>query len=106
MIGWEKRVLPRHYLEQGMTKTAVAERLGVSRRTVDHWIETGQLDWDVSEKTVRYGPRTSVPRNIDAYKGIIVSRLAEYPELAAKRLFDEIRAAGYEGGYTQLKEYV
>ena len=25
MIGWEKRVLLRHYLEQGMTKAAVAE---------------------------------------------------------------------------------
>jgi transposase len=106
MIGWEKRVLLRHYLEQGMTKTAVAERLGVSRRTVHHWIETGQLDRDVSERTVRYGPRPPVPRKIDAYKEIIVSRLAEYPELAAKRLFDEIRAAGYEGGYTQVKEYV
>ena len=25
MIGWERRVLLRHYLEQGMTKTAAAE---------------------------------------------------------------------------------
>ena len=33
MIGWEKRVLLRHYLEQGMTKAAVAKLLGVSRRT-------------------------------------------------------------------------
>ena len=29
MIGWEKRVLLRHYLEQGMTKAAVAKLLGV-----------------------------------------------------------------------------
>ena len=34
MIGWEKRVLLRHYLEQGMTKAAVAKLLGVSRRTM------------------------------------------------------------------------
>ena len=44
MIGWEKRVLLRHYLEQGMTKAAVAKLLGVSRRTVHYWIETEQLD--------------------------------------------------------------
>ena len=106
MIGWEKRVLLRHYLEQGMTKTAVAELVGVSRRTVHYWIETGQLDRDVSEETVKYGPRAPVPCKIDPYKGIITSRLAEYPKLSAKRLFDEIRAAGYEGGYTQVKEYV
>lgn len=106
MIGWEKRVLLRHYLEQGMTKTAVAERLGVSRRTVHHWIETGQLERDVSEGSVAYGPRPPVPKKIDPYKGIIASRLAEYPELTAKRLFDEIRAAGYPGSYTQVKVYV
>ncbi len=34
MYGWEQRVLVRHYLEQGLTKTAIAERMGVSRRTV------------------------------------------------------------------------
>ncbi len=52
MIGWEKRVLLRHYLEQGMTKTALAQRLGVSRRTVYYWIETDQLDRDEREVTV------------------------------------------------------
>ncbi|MGH3193841.1 MAG: hypothetical protein ACRDOL_42610 [Streptosporangiaceae bacterium] len=33
-------------------------------------------------------------------------RLSEYPRLSATRLFDEIRAAGYAGGYTQVKEHV
>ena len=40
MIGREKRVLLRHYLEQGMNKAVIARDLGVSRRTVYHWIET------------------------------------------------------------------
>ena len=26
MYGWEQRVLVKHYLEQGLTKTAIAER--------------------------------------------------------------------------------
>ena len=34
MIGREKRVLLRHYLEQGMNKAGIARDLGVSRRTV------------------------------------------------------------------------
>ena len=106
MIGWEKRVLLRHYLEQGMTKAAVAKQLGVSRRTVHYWIETEQLDRDVSNESVHYGPRPSVPTKLDAYKGIIVSRLAEYPDLTAMRLFEEIKASGYAGCYTQVKEYV
>ena len=34
MFGREQRVLLRHYLEQGLSKAAVAERLGIGRRTV------------------------------------------------------------------------
>ena len=106
MIGWKRRVLLKDYLEQGMTKTAVAEKFGVSRRTVYHWIKTGQLDRGLSPETLCYGPRPPVPRKIDPYAAIILDRLDTYPELSAVRLFEEIKAAGYRGGYTQVKEYV
>ncbi len=106
MIGWRKRVFLRHYLEQGMTKTAVAEMFGVSRRTVHHWIQTGQLDRDLSPETVHYGPRPPVPTKIGPYKAIILARLEAFPELSAVRLDQEIKAAGYSGAYTQVKEYV
>lgn len=56
-IGSDKRVLLRHYLEQGMSKAAVARQLGVSRRTVYYWIKTGQLNRGGKEETVQYGPR-------------------------------------------------
>jgi transposase len=105
VIGWESRVLLRHYLAEGLTKTAVAERLGISRRTVGRWIRSGELDRDLDEP-VRYGPRPAVPRKLDAYQGIIRARLEAYPKLSSVRLLEEIRAAGYDGGYTQLKEYV
>jgi len=106
MIGWKKRVLLKHYLDQGMTKTDVAELFGVHRRTIHHWIQTGQLDRDLSAGSVRYGPRPPVPSNLDPYKGIIQARLDTFPELTAVRLFEEIRAAGYPGGYTQVKKHV
>ena len=106
MIGWERRVLLRHYLEQGISKTELAERFGMTRQTIHRWIREGELDRDIDAEAVRYGPRPPVERKIDPYKGIIVSRLSEYPELTAVRLFAEIRAAGYPGGYTQVKEYV
>ena len=44
MHSRETRVLLRHYLEQGVSKTELAKRFGISRRTVYHWIETGQLE--------------------------------------------------------------
>lgn len=99
-------MLLRHYVEQGLSKAELARKLNVSRRTIYHWIETGQLDRDLDGEPVRYGPRPVVVRKIDAYQEIIKSRLEAYPKLTATRVFEEIRAAGYTGGYTQVKAYV
>ena len=106
MIGREKRMLLRHYLERGMSKAEIARQLEISRRTVYNWIEAGELDRGADSKAVRYGPRPRRPSKLDPYKGIIDARLAEYPKLSAVRLFNEVRAAGYEGGYGQVKRYV
>jgi transposase len=99
-------VLLRHYLEQGLSKAEVAARLGISRRTVYYWVNSGQLDRELDAEPVRYKPRPAVARKVDAFRGIVEARLSEYPKLSAVRLFDEIKAAGYGGGYTQLKEFV
>lgn len=106
MIGRETRMLLRHYLEQGASKSALARQLGVSRETIHRWIRDGELDRDLDATPVRYGPRRAVPTKLDAYKAIIETRLAAYPQLSAVRLLAEIRAAGFEGSYTQLKEFV
>lgn len=105
MIGWEGRVLLRHYLAEGLTKTAIAERLGINRKTVSRWIRGGELDRDLDEP-LHYKPRPPVARKLDPYKAIIHERLDTYPKLSSVRLLEEIRAAGYAGGYTQLKEHV
>jgi transposase len=99
-------VLLRHYLEQGVGKSELATRFGVSRRTVYHWIETGQLERDLDDEAVSYTPRPAVPKKLDPYKGIVQARLQMYPRLTAQRLFEEVRADGYSGGYTRIKEYV
>ena len=106
MIGREKRVLLRHYFEQGMSKAAIARQLGISRRTVYHLIATGQLDREMDSEPVVYGPRRPMPSKLDPYKPLIDARLAEYPRLTAVRLFEEARAAGYGGSYNVVKRYV
>lgn len=108
MYGWDTLVLLKHLLEQGLPKSAIAERLGVSRRVVYHWISTGQLERDLS---VPHGPpvpraRRAGPTKLAPYTPIIDARLAAYPELSAVRLFAECKAAGYTGSLTQLKAYV
>jgi transposase len=97
-------VLLQHLLDEGLSKTAIAQRLGVSRRVVHHWIATGQLTRDLDAAPPRqYPPR---PTQLEPYHAIITARLATYGELSAVRLFDEVRAAGYPGGITQVREYV
>ena len=104
MYGWDTLVLLKHYLASGLSKTAIARQLGVSRRVIYHWMHTGQLERDLSQPTVRrFAPR---PTKLDRYQPLIQERLTTYPELSAVRLFEECRAAGYTGGYTQLTAYV
>lgn len=108
VIGTEKRMLLRHYLEEGVSKRALARKFGISRDTIYRWIRDGDLDRDLDDKAlpVQYGPRPPVPTKLDAFKPIIQERLRAFPELSSVRLLEEIQAAGYAGGYTQLKEYV
>jgi transposase len=99
-------MLLRHYLEQGTSKSALARQLGVHRDTIHRWIRDGELDRDLDGEPARYGPRRPVATKLDPYKPIVEARLAAYPQLSAVRLLDEIRAAGYTGGYSQLKTFV
>ena len=105
MYGWERLVLLRHLLDEGLPKTEIAERLGVSRGLIYHWLRTGQLDQDVDALCVPRVRRAG-PTKLDPYKAIITARLETYPELSAVRLFEEVRAAGYPGGVAQLQVFV
>lgn len=107
MIKWEKRVLLVHYLEQGLPIAAIARELGVDRRTVHRWKAAGELQPEPETGLLpRKDRRAAQPCKLDPYKEIIRTRLARYPELSAVRLFDEVKAAGYTGGLTQLKVFV
>ena len=37
---------------------------------------------------------------------MIDARLEAFPKLSAQRLFDEVRSAGYPGGYGRVRDYV
>lgn len=105
MIGREIRMLLRHYLEQGLSKSALARQFGISRDTVHRWIRDGALDRDLDAQPVRARPRPAVPGKLDPYKPLIRARLEDYPELSAVRLFEEVRAAGYPGSYNRVKHF-
>ena len=98
MIGWGAARVAETLPRAGMTKTELAERFGISRQTIYRWIRSGELDRDLSAAGVHYSARAPVATKLDRYRDILVSRLGEYPDLTAVRLFEEIKAAGYAGG--------
>ncbi len=99
MIPWEKRVILKHYLEQGVSISVLAAQLGIGRRTIHRWIREGQLDRDVDAGEACYTARPPRPHKLDAYTELIRTRLDVYPKLSATRLFTDVKAGGYVGGY-------
>jgi transposase len=107
VIKWETRVRLVHYLEQGLPKAVIARQLGLDRRTIHRWVAAGQLEVDVDTGLLPPPVRkSSQPSKLEPYKATLSQRLKDFPGLPATRLFAEIQAAGYTGGYTQLKQYV
>ena len=98
MISKEDYIVLKHYLREGLPKTAIAQRLGISRKTVQRHA--------AGDRNRTYGPRLPKPSLVDPYKKYIQGRLELYPELSAVRLLAEIRALGYQGQYTMVKKYV
>lgn len=99
MLSKEGFIMLRHYLREGLPKTVIARKLGVSRMTVyRHAIS--------EEKLPVYKTRKRRVSPIDPFKDYVRSRLSSYPELSAVRLLGEISAMGYKGKYTTVKDYV
>lgn len=74
--------------------------------SVRRWIAGGELDRE-PEQPPQYVPCPPVPNKLEPYKPIIHSYTSGLdPALTGVRLLEEIRAAGYDDGYSQLREYV
>jgi transposase len=89
----------RRLRDEGLSKSQVAKRLGLNRRTVDKYWD-GETE---SPSTPEYKERTSM---LSSWMGYIKDRLKKYPELSAKRLYDEIRKKGYSGSERTVRREV
>ena len=71
MHGWDSLVLLQHLLDDGLSKSAIAQRLGVIRRVIYHWLATGQLTRDVDAPVPRqYAQR---PSRLDPFTEIVAT---------------------------------
>ncbi len=111
MHPWTTRVELEHQVvtlcRQGLTRRAIARALGVSRNTVRKILEAhGRAQREPQTALPVLPERTPRPQKIDDFRGKVAELLARYPEITAQRIFEELRAAGYGGGYTAVKKHV
>lgn len=89
----------RELRDAGLSKSAVAKRVGLHRETVaKYW------DGPVDEVDApRYKQRQSV---LEPYKEYITKQLEEYPELEAQSLFHKIEKLGYTGSARTVRRFL
>jgi transposase len=86
----------------GASFRAIARAMGIDRKTVAVVIRAYERE--------RREPHSALPRvrsrrsKLDAYADRITALLGRYPDITAVRLDEELRAAGYKGGHTIVKE--
>jgi transposase len=91
----------------GTGSRAIARALGVSRNTVKAIVE--------EHKAARQAPSSALPKAparaprakiVKPFADNIAQLLCRFPDITAQRVFEDLRALGYKGGYTAIKVYM
>jgi transposase len=112
--GWKTRAELEHQImrlvRRDFSQRQIARALGVTRGLVKRVVQDRNravadphTALPVSATVAAATPRAS---KLDAHEGRIKDLLAEFPSLTAQRVYEELRAAGYEGRYSIVKERV
>src|SRR4051794_4056350 len=84
---------------QGLSVSAIARRTGLDRKTIRKYVAKGL-------EPPAYTPRPPRQTLVGPYEPYLRERLQAFPELSGRRLLRDIRALGYQGGYTVLKDFL
>jgi transposase len=88
--------------QQGMSVRAIARELGLSRGAVARAVARVQAQRaGQTAPAPRPRPRPSI---VDPFEPLLQELLAKYPHLTIERALEEVRARGYTGGYTVLRQ--
>jgi transposase len=88
--------------QAGASMRAIAAALGLARNTVRHALagvqaaRTGQAPGEAVRR----------PSLLDPYEAVIREMLGRYPDMTATRVLQELRAQGFTGGYTIVRQRV
>jgi transposase len=90
-----------------MSKRAIARAVGVSRNTVKAVLaaHAAQREAEHSE-LAKPTPKAPRPKKTDAFRNRIGELFVRYPDITGQRVFEILRAEGFDGGYTAVKKHV
>ncbi|MEQ9410914.1 MAG: IS21 family transposase [Fuerstiella sp.] len=101
----KNEIIRRFYSGQSMR--GIAHELHVSRKTVRRVIDEHKHQrTDGADSSELPTPRQRRGSQVDEYEATIRELLKRYPDITATRVLEELRSAGYTGGYTILRERV
>ena len=93
--------------ERGQSLRSIARTLQIARKTVRRLLaELEQRRAQGDDALEREASPTRTPRasKLDRHQALIASLLRRYPDIRATRLHEELRAEGFDGGYTIVRE--
>jgi transposase len=108
---WRSRAELAHQVtllaKQGESRRAIARAVGVSRNTVRTLLAAHAQGRDTEHVALTPRPRRA-PRaaKIDAWRSRIAELMAKFADITAQRVFEMLRAEGFDGGYTGVKRHV
>ncbi len=98
-------IVRRHH--EGQSMRGIAGDLGISRERVRRVVAGHDAARSGEQPASSLpAPRTERKSKLDDYEDLLRQLLARYPHMTAIRMLEELRAAGYQGGYTILKTRV
>jgi len=95
--------------ERGESIRQIARTKGIARKTVRKIVrDNTQRRSEGDNAMARAGVKPRVPRpsKLDPYTKTIDKLLEEYDDITAQRVFEQLQAEGFDGGYTIVKEYL
>jgi transposase len=110
-MSWQSREELAHQVvtlkAQGMTSRAIARSVGVSRNTVKSLLLAHEGERETGHAALPQRP-VRVPRaqKLDAFKPKIAALTARFADITAQRVFEILRADGFDGCYTVVKKYM
>ena len=91
--------------QKGWGQRRIADEVGISRKRV-RGILARVREQRAHGHTVLPAPVQRRASQLDAFAPTIQTHLDDHPDISAVRLLEELRAKGFQGGYTIIKEHL